>query len=64
MAAKASAKGLYSLIRGDCRKGGKRNNTLVCVAASRNGPYSFLPLKIQNVCTFRCANCPFFATGQ
>lgn len=54
VAERASAKGLHSLIRRDRRKEGekKRNNTLVCKAASRNSPHSFLPLKMQRVCTF------------
>lgn len=54
MAEGASAKGLHSLIRGRLQRGEKkRNNTLVCVPAGRNSPHSFLPLKMQSVCTFR-----------
>lgn len=54
VAERASAKGPHSLIRRDCRKGKKkRNNTLVCVAASRSSLRSFLPLRMQSVCTFR-----------
>lgn len=54
VAERASAKGLHSLIRGELRRGEKKtNNTLVYVAASGNSPHSFLPLKMQSVCTFR-----------
>lgn len=58
VAESASAKGLHSLIRGDCREGKKKkkkkpNNTLVCEAASGNSPHSFLPLEMQSMCTSR-----------
>lgn len=49
VAESASAKGLHSLIRGDCREGKKKkkktNNTLVCEAASGNSPHSFFAIR-------------------
>lgn len=44
VAESASAKGLHSLIRGNCKEGRgekKTNNTLVCAAASGNSPQFF-----------------------